>query len=495
MKRLSFTALAALLAFSFIGTTQSAKANDFDPDNLNILCENSPLNSRCRDWEPPVTLEERSGEKTECEISPPTALKLNEQCKVSFVDGNLVAYIEHNFASGRPAQGRPTTLGSKSTMTVSVPQDQVFSRFASKTVRHVEGSDPRSKVMVEIGFVSPSSDDAPGTTRFLKIVTSKDDLLDELESIDVLDLASHQRQADFRETIAAEPISESDNVSRLLETNECVRCDLSGADLSEADLAGANLEGANLTDANLFEADLTGAYLVGATLVGANLTSANLNSSLLALASFSPATNFQEASLSGAALVLTDLRGTRLKDAELTSVFTEKQQLARAVTMLAYSDLSGVDLSEASLAGANFNRSNLEGINLSNASLAPLPVTYYTVATIAFVPIVVPHLFSFSTRFEMANLRGANLSGSNLELASLETADLSGANLTAANFEKAYFVNTNLSNALFQNTQLTTIDMSGANLTGTDLSSSDLEGSTFCETTMPDGAISNDDCE
>lgn len=469
--------------------SQLKEEDDFDNDNLSILCENSPLNSRCKDWEPIVSLEDRPGEKTDCQISP-AQVNVGVSCKVGFVEGAVVAYIERT--GGRPA----AIGGERGTLTVSIPQEQIFSRFTSRTITLVEGSGPRTKVMVELGFTADPSDKAPNRTGYLKIVTSKENLLEQFYSIDVPDLTSAEEQNDFRTAIAASPVSAADNISRLLETKACVRCDLSGADLSEASLAGANLEGANLTNANLSKANLDSAYLVGATLDGADLTETNLNNSLLALASFSNTTNFTSTSLSSAALVLTDLRNTRLKDAVLRPL-GERAWLtvARMITVLAYSDLSNVDLSGAVLNGVNFDGANLENIDLSNATLDSLPVNASVTTLIAFVPVEFPYLFSLPTRFEKSNLRGANLSGASLKLASLETADLSGANLTAANFDKAYLVDTNLSNALLQDTRLTTINMSGANLTGTDLSTSNLDGSTLCNTTMSDGAVSNNGCE
>lgn len=57
-----------------------------------------------------------------------------------------------------------------------------------------------------------------------------------------------------------------DHVRRLLNTNACPNCDLSGADLR-----GANLRGADLRNADLRYADLRGADLTGANLRGANL--------------------------------------------------------------------------------------------------------------------------------------------------------------------------------------------------------------------------------
>ncbi len=86
------------------------------------------------------------------------------------------------------------------------------------------------------------------------------------------------------------------NVERLLDSNACYGCDLTGAnlggknldsadlegaDLSNANLAGADLEDANLKAANLTNVDLSGADLSGADCYKANLSNANLNGAKL----------------------------------------------------------------------------------------------------------------------------------------------------------------------------------------------------------------------
>jgi uncharacterized protein YjbI with pentapeptide repeats len=87
-------------------------------------------------------------------------------------------------------------------------------------------------------------------------------------------------------TIGTAGAWKQEDLDKLLDTNACSGCDLSGAllygaDLSGADLAGANLfgaqlPGANLSGANLTRANLHQANLDGANLSGANLTGANL---------------------------------------------------------------------------------------------------------------------------------------------------------------------------------------------------------------------------
>lgn len=78
-------------------------------------------------------------------------------------------------------------------------------------------------------------------------------------------------------TIGAPANAEShEQLQRLLQTNACQGCDLSGAQLNGVNLSGANLRNANLSNANLVGADLRYADLREANLDHANLTQADL---------------------------------------------------------------------------------------------------------------------------------------------------------------------------------------------------------------------------
>ena len=61
------------------------------------------------------------------------------------------------------------------------------------------------------------------------------------------------------------------DLQKLMDTNECVKCDLSGANLMDANLSGANLAYADLNGANLAGADLESARLGRFDLRGAIL--------------------------------------------------------------------------------------------------------------------------------------------------------------------------------------------------------------------------------
>jgi len=94
-----------------------------------------------------------------------------------------------------------------------------------------------------------------------------------------------------------------ENKKRLVETNSCPRCDLTGVDLERVNLPGANLEGANLTRANL--------YL-------ATLTKANLQNTVL-----------RSAVLKGSDLADADLRGADLRGADFTGAYLIGTKLDR----------------------------------------------------------------------------------------------------------------------------------------------------------------------
>ena len=103
-----------------------------------------------------------------------------------------------------------------------------------------------------------------------------------------------------------------DHVRRLLTTNACYGCDLSGAVLNSshligADLRGADLSGAQLTGSNLEGADLTGANLEGADLTGVMLTNASLNHA-----------NLDGVNFTRAMIYYVDVAGASLENIDLT---------------------------------------------------------------------------------------------------------------------------------------------------------------------------------
>jgi uncharacterized protein YjbI with pentapeptide repeats len=112
---------------------------------------------------------------------------------------------------------------------------------------------------------------------------------------------------------------------------------------------------------------------------------------------------------------------------------------------LKYKDLVGVDLSGA----------NLSGITLHGSSL-----------------------------------RDANLSGADLRNVELDMTELTNANLSRADLSGAFFSLSNITGANLQDANLTDVDLRYAE----GARSANLEGAIFCNTTLPDGTIRNDNC-
>ena len=141
-------------------------------------------------------------------------------------------------------------------------------------------------------------------------------------------------------------------------------------------------------------------------------------------------------------------------------------------------DLSGANLSDANLYGADLETSRLEGANLSNVNLFQVKLAYSDLT---------------SANLANADLTDADLTGSILESANLSHANLTGANLRDADFESANFENARLCKANLNGAILTQANLTGANLTDTDLTNAFLPetnnakfwGNTIC----PDGTL------
>jgi Pentapeptide repeats (8 copies) len=106
------------------------------------------------------------------------------------------------------------------------------------------------------------------------------------------------------------------DLQKLLTTNRCEGCDLSGVNLIGIDLSNAQLQGAKLNAANLAGADLSGANLTKVSAVGASFMGSNLQKTTLVQASLVYA-NLAKAQLNNAILQGTDLQGANLVGADL----------------------------------------------------------------------------------------------------------------------------------------------------------------------------------
>ena len=228
---------------------------------------------------------------------------------------------------------------------------------------------------------------------------------------------------------------------KLLETKECVRCDL----------RGANLKSANLEYADLRAAYLYGADLRGASLEGADLTDANLRDAKIDLTDF---LNVMSAKFCNTTMLYGEIEN---RDCEQ---LTQEGKFNLTTETL----LSGEAARKKLLQTNECNGCDLTGVNLILADLSE--------ATLVG-----------------ANLQKANLALANLYKANLVDADLSEANLKRTNLNRANLNRANLNRANLDETALGWVDLSSVKLDGVSLNTS-----LFCNTTLPDGSISNYNC-
>ncbi len=180
--------------------------------------------------------------------------------------------------------------------------------------------------------------------------------------------------------------------------NPNVKIDLSGFVSNEVNLRGINLNGADLSDTGFAKTDLREAIFNGACLENTGFGYSDLSgvdfkgailSSLVSTGSKFIGADFSGTNLFGR-FFMSDLRSANLRKINSKGLY------------LVESDLSGADLSEAILVGAQAWYANFSGANLSGATLVE------------------------------ANLNGANLSGAKLINTNLSRAQLVGATVENA---------------------------------------------------------------
>ncbi len=212
--------------------------------------------------------------------------------------------------------------------------------------------------------------------------------------------------------------------------------DLSFANLRSFDLTGlrvtrltdADLSGANLTNARLYSVNMQRANLTGANLQGANMDNADLEG-------FRD-TNFTDANLSGAQM----RRATDkwFSKEQLYSTANYKVKDMRGMSFEA-SQLYDWDLRGQDLTGANLLCS-LYGAVINGARLPVLIDLYRIYQTASYQNHDLTGI-----DFSLKTLAGADLTGQDLRGATLfdvTDANLSGANLTGLSFERVIVGNT-----------------------------------------------------
>ncbi|MGV0027585.1 pentapeptide repeat-containing protein [Phormidesmis priestleyi] len=254
-----------------------------------------------------------------------------------------------------------------------------------------------------------------------------------------------------------------DHVQRLLKTNQCPLCDLSGADLKDINLFGANLVNANLKGANL-----SGANLGSANLTDADLTGANLNRTYLDRATLENA-NFTKADLSEAYLKNALTKGILLTDASLKG--TKLSQVNLIGVNLRGADLSNANLSGATLSGFRTIAGAVRPAGFPFGSVDPNALSVYLCQVSAPISELTNNkeFLASGLEFVSADLSGATLKGADLSGATMFRANLTGANLSDANLSGACLIGSNLKNANLDNANLQSALLKDALIEGTSL--------------------------
>ncbi|MEM1394368.1 MAG: pentapeptide repeat-containing protein [Cyanobacteria bacterium P01_H01_bin.150] len=167
------------------------------------------------------------------------------------------------------------------------------------------------------------------------------------------------------------------------------------------------------------------------------------------------------------ALGFRDFSGIELTEANLAGIKLSGVDLSHAD--LSIVNLSGSNLTKANLSYAQLNVARLSGAHLEGANLtkASLNVANLIRANLNNAQLVRASLIRgelIRADFSRANLLEANLSNADLREATLRHAVLRGANLNQACFKGASLVAANLEKATLNTTNLTRADLSGANL-------------------------------
>lgn len=141
--------------------------------------------------------------------------------------------------------------------------------------------------------------------------------------------------------------------------------------------------------------------------------------------------------------------------------------------LLEQADLSGSELSEVHLEGANLKHIRLWRANLSSADLESANLQ---------------DAWLGEANFSYAKLTSANLRGAELESSNLERANFANANLCKANLKQADLHSASLYDAEFDQACLDLANLSGSNLLYANLRGASLRETRFDEATvLPDG--------
>jgi uncharacterized protein YjbI with pentapeptide repeats len=172
-----------------------------------------------------------------------------------------------------------------------------------------------------------------------------------------------------------------------------------------------------------------------------------------------------------------DLTGVDLSGASLSGVDLSRASLNRID--LSQADLRRAKLSRSGLFNAQFNGARLEGADLIGANLEEAQFVEAKMSE-----AVLRHSTLEAANFLGADLRRANLGRIDGEDARFRRADLRGADFEKADLLMAHFSRARLVGSCLRDANLNRADLAGADLTGVDLTGARMTGVNLCGATL-----------
>jgi uncharacterized protein YjbI with pentapeptide repeats len=196
-----------------------------------------------------------------------------------------------------------------------------------------------------------------------------------------------------------------------------------------------------------------------------------------------------------------NVKGARLpQKSDLSYFFFDNSQLDY-VAIPADSKLIGIRICHSDLRGAFMDEVNLSYSDLSGSALERITLRKATLIKARFIGsrLACANLIKVVAKeasFNRAKLRKALFSGAKLKKANFGYADLRESNLNEADLSEVDFGSADLSRASFKDAKLNGAKLYKADLTNAKyLTDKQLEKALLCQTTLPDGTVSDRDCE
>ena len=326
------------------------------------------------------------------------------------------------------------------------------------------------------------------------------------------------------------------DLDRTLQTNECRKCDLSGANLAGMDLTKAKLEGANLSRADLSKASLRMADLAGASLAVAMLSGAVLEAADLFQANLKGA-SVEGAIFDGAYLAeatMDEGQQVRFAKANLTTSVprvasplveggaapskiqasavgpeaaldeTAETSPPAAMALDSTSPQPGPEAEPVPSAGGPATKvptaRGKDGASNPVAQETTEPTSPASAQDAAKAPATLEEMLKriksegicVECNFSGMDLGGLSLKGAILERANFSGAQLAEASFKEANLKGANFRGAKLKGAVFKGADLYQADFSGSDLSDANFQGAVLDGVTFGDATVT-GALFDED--